>query len=65
MNELDMSMDVFLVSDLQRDFVPKIDVDVDAHAAVFASFPHPVPPENILKAMTWRSAGAARAEGRL
>ncbi len=57
-NDLDMSMDVFLVSDLKRHLVPELDHDSSFSSTVFgARAGHPVSPAAIDKAMSAARSG--------
>jgi hypothetical protein len=59
-DDLDLSMDVFLVAQLKREFVPMVDVDPQTLADVYVQkVPHDVLPAAISKAMTTARSGIA------
>jgi hypothetical protein len=59
MDDFDMSMDIFLVGDRSRVFVPELLFDADTQSAVFDRVPHKVPAANITRAMDTARSGIA------
>nr|UZH23229.1 hypothetical protein [myxobacterium MSr12020] len=58
MDSFDMAMDIFLVHDHPRYYIPEIAVDTQTQSAIFSQkIGHPVPPENIEKAMSTAWSG--------
>lgn len=58
-DQLDMSMDVFLVADLKRELIPELDHDAAFASTVFTGVAHPIAQKSVEKAMSTARSGMA------